>query len=274
MTEIAIRTEMEIAMIRQSSLLVGKTLGEVGKHIFPGANTLKLDTIAEEFIRDHGGIPAFKNYRSSTDAGPFPYTLCISLNEEVVHGMPSESRFLEEGDIVSVDCGVLMNGYYGDSAFTFPVGEVSPKKSRLLKVTREALEKGIEEVKEGNRLGDLSHAIQFHTESNGYSIVREMVGHGIGKELHEPPEVPNYGRKRSGLLLEAGMVLAIEPMVNMGKRRISLGKDRWTIFATDRQPSAHFEHTVAVRKDGCEVLSTFDLIDETILNGKAKANRG
>jgi methionyl aminopeptidase len=255
-----LKTEEEIELIRQSSLLVGKTLGEVSKLIEPGANTLKLDTTAEEFIRDHGGIPAFKDYRSGMDSDPFPFTLCVSVNEEVVHGMPGGAKHLEEGDIVAVDCGVYMNGYYGDCAYTFAVGEINSRKRRLMKVTEESLYKGLEQAVEGNHLGDISNAIQRHVELHGYSIVREMVGHGIGQNLHEPPEVPNYGRRKSGPLLKEGMVIAVEPMVNLGRRRIKVLKDGWTIVTSDGTPSAHYEHTIAIRKGKCEILSTHEYI--------------
>lgn len=261
-----LKDERAIELIRESSLLVGKTLGEVGKNVRPGANTLDLDRIAEEFIRDHGGIPAFKGYGGGADVSPFPFTLCISRNEEVVHGMAGKEKYLEDGDIVSIDCGVLMNGYYGDCAYTFLVGEVNAKKRRLCEVTRASLYKGLEMAVEGNTLGDVGHAIQYYVESHGYSIVQEMVGHGIGQNLHEPPEVPNYGRKRSGLKLVEGMTLAIEPMVNLGKRRIKVASDGWTIFTTDRMPSAHYEHTVVVRKDKCEILSTHEFITDQFEN--------
>ena len=261
MVGVEIKTAEEIELIRVSSLLVGKTLGEVSRLIEPGVNTLKLDSLAEEFIRDNNAIPAFKNYRSSLDDDPFPFTLCISVNEEVVHGMPGAGKNLNEGDIVSVDCGVLKNGYYGDSAYTFAVGEVASKRLRLMRVTREALYKGLEQIKEGNYLGDVSHAIQHHAESHGYSIVREMVGHGIGKNLHEPPEIPNYGRRKTGLELKRGMVFAIEPMVNLGQKRIKIGPDGWTVLASDGFPSAHYEHTVTVTKEGCDILSTFEYIE-------------
>ncbi|MDX2248642.1 MAG: type I methionyl aminopeptidase [Bacteroidia bacterium] len=251
----------EIELIRESSLLVGKTLGELRKHIKPGANTLKLDQIAEEFIRDHGGIPAFKGYDASFADYPFPYTLCISVNEEVVHGMPAANRLLREGDLVSIDCGVQMNGYFGDSAYTFAVGEVSSKKRRLMEVTRQSLYMGIEKAIEGNRVGDISNAVQRHAETYGYSVVREMVGHGVGKSLHEPPEVPNYGKRKTGALLKDGMVIAIEPMINMGKRFIKVAKDGWTVYTTDRLPSAHYEHCVVIRKDKAEILSTFEFIE-------------
>jgi methionyl aminopeptidase len=258
--EVTIKTEAEIDLIRESSLLVGKTLGEVSRWIQPGVCTFELDRIAEEFIRDHGGIPAFKNYQGSADAEPFPWTLCISVNEEVVHGMPGKDKFLQEGDIVSVDCGVLKNGYYGDSAYTFGVGNISSKKARLLKATEASLYKGLEQAIVGNHLGDISYAIQFHVETLGYSVVQEMVGHGIGTQLHEPPEIPNYGRRKSGLKLEEGMVFAIEPMINLGKRRIMHAEDGWTIKTVDGLPSAHFEHTIVIRKNQCEVLSSHDFI--------------
>jgi methionyl aminopeptidase len=258
--QVIIRTEEEIDLIRESSLLVGKTLGEVSKLIAPGANTLKLDTIAEEFIRDNGGIPAFKNYPGSSEAGPYPFSLCISRNEEVVHGMPHKDKYLLEGDIVTIDCGVKKNGFFGDSAYTFKVGEVSAKKSRLLKVTEESLYLGLKMAVDGGWLGDISQAIQSHVETHGYSVVREMVGHGIGTELHAPPEVPNYGRRRTGLKLQTGMVFAIEPMVNLGKRRIKTLDDGWTITTADLMPSAHFEHTIVVRAGKCEILSSHDFI--------------
>lgn len=260
--EVPIKTEEEIELIRQSSLLVAKTHGVVSKLIKPGANTLELDRVAEEFIRDNGGVPAFKNYRPSMDVTPFPFTLCISINEEVVHGMASSRKDLQDGDIVSLDCGVLMNGYYGDSAYTYPVGEVSAKKRKLLRVTKESLYKGLEKAVAGNRLGDISYAIQHHAQTHGFSIVREMVGHGVGKRLHEPPEIPNYGRKRTGIRLEEGMVFAIEPMINMGKKRIKFLDDGWTISTSDGYPSAHFEHTVAIREGKVDILSSFDFIVE------------
>ncbi|MEZ4772197.1 MAG: type I methionyl aminopeptidase [Bacteroidia bacterium] len=259
--QVTYKSVEEIELIRESSLLVGKTLGELKKHIIPGANTFKLDQIAEEFIRDHGGIPAFKDYSPSFGDSPFPYTLCVSVNEEVVHGMPGVNRLLKEGDLVSIDCGVLMNGYYGDSAYTFAVGEVSSKKRRLMEVTKQSLYMGIEKAIEGNRVGDISNAIQRHAETYGYSVVREMVGHGVGKNLHEPPEVPNYGKRKTGALLKDGMVIAIEPMINMGKRFIKIAKDGWTVFATDKLPSAHYEHCVVIRKNKAEILSTFEFIE-------------
>lgn len=259
--KVILKTQEEVELIKESSLLVGKTLGEVRKHVTPGVSTWELDKIAEEFIRDHGGVPAFKDYQPSFGDSPFPGTLCTSVNDVVVHGMPSQKRILEDGDIISIDCGVLMNEYYGDSAYTFPVGDISAKKRRLLQVTKESLYKGIEKAVAGNRLGDISNAIQRHVETFGYTVVREMVGHGLGKSLHEPPEVPNYGKKRTGLRLEEGMVLAIEPMINMGRRFIKVADDGWTILATDRKPSAHYEHSIVIRKNKAEILTTFDFIE-------------
>lgn len=252
------KTNEEIELIRQSSLIVSKTLAEVAKFIRPGVSTLRLDTIAEEFMVASGGKPAFKGYNG------FPNVLCISVNEEVVHGIPSV-RELEEGDIVSVDCGILKDGFFGDSAYTFAVGSVSEEVKKLLKVTKESLYKGIEQAIVGNRLGDISFAIQEHCESNGYSVVREMVGHGIGKNLHEEPEVPNYGKRGKGFLLKEGLVIAIEPMINMGKKDVRTAKDKWTIFAIDKLPSAHFEHTLAIRKNKTDILSGFELIEQAEL---------
>ncbi len=258
---ISLKTEEEIERIRESSLLVSKTLGQISKEIKPGISTLSLDKIAEEFIRDNGGIPAFKNYPGAKGAGPFPYTLCISLNEEVVHGMPGASKVLKEGDIVSVDCGVFMNGYFGDSAYTFGVGNIKPEYQNLLETTKESLQRGLDKAIEGNRIGDVGYAVQSFVEAKGFSVVREMVGHGIGTELHEPPEVPNYGKKGNGVLLKEGMVLALEPMINFGQKQIRLSRDGWTIYAADRLPSAHFEHTFVVRKQKAEVLSSFEFIE-------------
>jgi methionyl aminopeptidase len=256
-----LKTPEEIELIRQSSLLVSKALGELRKHIRPGVSTLELDQFAESYIRDHGGVPAFKNYSPSFSDTPFPYSLCISLNDEVVHGFPSAKRILKEGDIVSIDCGVQLNGYFGDSAYTFTVGEVSKDKQKLLEVTKQALYRGIEQAKAGGRMGDISFAIQTYAERHGFSIVREMVGHGLGKELHEAPEVPNYGRKNSGVKLQTGMVLAIEPMINMGKRFIQIAQDGWTVYATDRKPSAHFEHSIAIQNGSPLILTTFEFIE-------------
>ena len=251
------KTEEEIDLIRESSLLVAKTLAEIAGLIKPGITTQALDEIAEEFIRDNGGMPAFKGYNG------FPNTLCVSPNNQVVHGIPN-GRALKDGDILSVDCGVVMNGYYGDSAFTYEVGEVDVQIKQLLKVTKESLYKAIEMAVEGNRVGDIGYAVQKHAESFGYGVVRELVGHGVGKNLHESPEVPNYGRKGKGILLKEGLVIAIEPMINMGERGIMQHNDGWTITTLDNKPSAHFEHTIVVRKGKAEILSSFVEIEKKI----------
>ena len=249
-----LKTEEEIDLIRESSLLVGKTLGEVGKSIKPGVSLLELDRIAEEFIRDHKGVPGFKGYNG------FPGSLCISVNEAVVHGIPTAAT-LKDGDIISVDCGVKMNGYYGDSAYTFMVGEVGEEVKDLLKTTKESLYKGIEQAVAGKRVGDIAFAVQHHCEQKGYSVVRELVGHGLGKSLHEAPEVPNYGKRGKGVKLPENLVIAIEPMINMGRRDVKQLNDGWTIVTKDGKPSAHFEHTIVVRADRAEVLSTFEYIE-------------
>jgi methionyl aminopeptidase len=252
-----LKTDEEIALIRLSSLLVGKTLAEVARYIRPGVTTLELDRIAEEFIRDNGGVPSFKGYNG------FSGSLCISVNEQVVHGIPG-TRVLLDGDVVSVDCGVYMNGFHGDSAYTFEVGDVAPEIRKLLKVTKESLLLGIAQAVDGNRMGDLGSAVQTHAENHGYGVVRELVGHGLGRNLHEAPEVPNYGKKGSGVKLVEGMVLAIEPMINMGTKNVKQLRDGWTIVTADGKPSAHFEHDVVVRKGKAEVLSTFEFIEEVI----------
>jgi methionyl aminopeptidase len=254
------KTENEIELLRESSLLVGKTLAEVAKLIKPGVRTIRLDQVAEEFIRDNNAIPGFKGYNG------FPYTLCISVNENVVHGFPSD-RELKDGDIVSVDCGTIMNGFYGDSAYTFAVGEVKEEVLMLMKRTKESLYKGIENAIAGKRVGDIGYAIQSYVESFGYSVVRDLVGHGLGRNLHEKPEVPNFGRRGRGTKLNENLVIAIEPMINLGTKRVVQEKDGWTIRTADRQPSAHYEHDVVVRKGKAEILSTFDYIEE-VLNNK------
>ena len=254
-----LKTEEEIELIRESSLLVGKTLAEVAKLIEPGVSTAKLDAIAEEFIRDNGAIPGFKGLYDC------PSTLLTSVNSAVVHGLPSNEP-LKNGDIVSVDCGVLMNEFYGDVAYTFEVGEVSEEIKKLLQVTKESLANAINVAVAGNRVGDIGYAVQSTAEANGYGVVRELVGHGLGKNLHEEPQVPNYGRRGQGLKLKEGLVIAIEPMINMGKRHVKQGDDGWTIYAKDGLPSAHFEHDVVVRKGKAEVLSTHELIEEVIKN--------
>jgi methionyl aminopeptidase len=255
------KTEEEIELLRESSLLVGKTLAEVAKRIKPGIETIVLDKIAEEFIRDHGAEPGFKGYNG------FPYTLCVSVNEQVVHGFPGQQPLLE-GDIVSVDCGVFMNGFYGDSAYTFAVGEIDEEVRLLMERTKESLYKAIEVAVEGKRVGDIGYAVQTHVEQYGYSVVRDLVGHGLGRQLHEKPEVPNYGRRGTGVKLQEGMVLAIEPMVNLGTRSVIQLQDGWTISTADKKPSAHYEHDVAIRKGKAEVLSTFEYIEEVIKQNK------
>ncbi|MDX9941992.1 MAG: type I methionyl aminopeptidase [Bacteroidales bacterium] len=255
------KTNEEIELIRESSLLVAKTLAEVARLIKPGITTQRLDQMAEEFIRDHQASPGFKGYNG------FPFTLCISPNEVVVHGFPSK-RELKEGEILSVDCGVLKNGYYGDSAYTFAIGEISESLKRLLKVTHSGLYLGIEQAVEGNTLGDVSWAIQQHAEQAGFSVVRELVGHGVGRHLHEAPEVPNYGAKGKGLKFKEGLVIAIEPMINMGQRFVVQERDGWTIRTSDRKPSAHFEHTIAVRQGKADVLSSFQYIEEALMENQ------
>lgn len=252
---IYLKSKEEIELLRESNILVSKTLALVGQHIKAGVTTASLDAIAEEYILSQGAKPGFKGY------GGFPATLCISVNEQVVHGIPSEKTILKEGDIVSVDCGTIVNGFYGDSAYTFAVGEVSSERAKLLRITKEALYKGIEAARVGGRIGDISHAVQSHSESNGMSVVREMVGHAIGRNLHEEPQLPNYGRRGTGVILRPGMVLCIEPMINLGKRNIFFEKDGWTVRTADRQPSAHFELCMAITEQGIDVLSTFDYIE-------------
>ena len=251
------KSEDEIDLIRESSLLVAKTHAEISNLIKPGVTTLQLDKIAEEYIKDNGGLPAFKGYSG------FPNTLCASVNDQVVHGIPNNDP-LNDGDIISIDCGVLMNGYYGDSAYTYEVGEVSNTIKDLLTRTKESLYKGIEKAVSGNRLGDIGFAIQNYVEKFGYGVVREMVGHGIGKSLHEEPQVPNYGRKGNGIMLKEGLVIAIEPMINLGTKKIKQHSDGWTIITADKKCSAHFEHTVVVRKGRAEVLSSFEEIEKRI----------
>lgn len=249
------KTPAEIELLRASNQLVGKTLGEISKIIKPGVNTMTIDKLAKEFIMDNGAEPAFLGYNG------FPNSLCISINDMVVHGIPS-SYELRDGDIVSIDCGTLLNGYYGDSAYTFAIGEISSEVKRLLEVTKECLYLGIEQAVAGNRIGDIGYAVQGHAEVNGYSVVRELVGHGIGRKLHERPEVPNYGYRGKGIKMKKGLVIAIEPMINLGKKEIKECGDGWTIKTADGMPSAHFEHTVAIDKGKADILSTFEYIEE------------
>lgn len=257
---VRIKTDEEVELIRLSSLLVGRTLAEVAARVEPGVTTLELDAVAESFIRDHGAEPGFKGY------GGFPNTLCMSVNDAVVHGIPNDTP-LQNGDVVSVDCGVLMNEFYGDSAYTFEVGEVSAEVHALLEATKESLNLAIQQAVVGKRIGDIGHAVQQYAEGLGYGVVRELVGHGLGKELHEAPEVPNYGRRGIGPKLMDGMVLAIEPMINLGGREIGQDEDGWTIVTRDGKVSAHFEHDIVVRHEQADVLSSFKDIEE-VLNKK------
>src|SRR6056300_1306771 len=254
---IKIKSLEEIELMRESALIVSKTLGEIAKAIRPGITTLELDKLAEEFIRDHGAVPGFLGLYD------FPNTLCMSPNEQVVHGIPNNTP-LVEGDIISIDCGALKNGFYGDHAYTFEVGSVSPEIKKLLEVTKASLYKGIEAFKAGNRVGDVGFAIQNFTEKYGYGVVRELVGHGLGRKMHEDPEMPNYGKRGRGKKFVEGMVVAIEPMTNMGTHKIRQHADGWTITTLDNKPSAHFEHDVAIVNGKPELLSTFKYINKAL----------
>jgi len=252
-----LKTDEEIGLLRKSNLLVSKTLAMLASEIRPGITTLHLDTVAEEFIRDNGALPAFKGY------GGFPNTLCTSVNDEVVHGIPS-NYMLRDGDIISVDCGVILDGWYGDGAYTFPVGEIADGIKKLLEFTKLSLEEGVRAAIAGNRVGDISNAVQTMAESGGFSVVRELVGHGLGTKLHEPPEVPNYGRKGTGPKLEKGLVICIEPMINLGIKDTLQMRDGWTIKTADGKPSAHFEYAVAVDRGVADILTTFEFIEEVL----------
>ncbi|MDR6803320.1 methionyl aminopeptidase [Dyadobacter sp. BE34] len=256
---IYLKTEEEINLIKVSAQVLGKAHAEVATWVKPGVTTGKLDAVAEEYIRDNGGIPSFKGFNK------FPASLCISVNEVVVHGIPG-GYVLKEGDIVSIDCGVKLNGYHSDSAYTYPVGEVSKEVMNLLTATKKSLYKGIEQAVDGLRIGDIGHAVQSFVEDRGYTVVRELVGHGVGRDLHEAPEVPNYGKRGKGIRLREGMVLAIEPMINLGAKGVVQERDGWTIRTNDRKYSAHFEHTVVVRKGKAEILTTFDYIEKVTAN--------
>jgi methionyl aminopeptidase len=249
------KTKEDLALMKESAEILSRTHGEIAREIQPGVSTNRLDKIAEEYINDNGGIPSFKGYNG------FPYTLCISLNENVVHGFPSEIE-LKEGDIVSIDCGVFFKGFHSDCAYTYPIGNVSKEKEELLKVTKESLYKGIEQAVAGNRIGDIGFAVQHYVEGFGYTVVRELVGHGLGRDLHEAPEVPNYGKRGRGSKILPGLVIAIEPMINLGRKNIVQESDGWTIRTADRMPSAHFEHTVAVLEDKTEILTTHKYLEE------------
>jgi methionyl aminopeptidase len=262
MSKINYKSVEEIELIRESSLLVSKTLGEIAKVIKPGVTTIELNKLAETYIRDNGGVPAFLNYHG------FPYSLCISLNDQIVHGFPGK-YVLVDGDLVSVDCGVILNKYYGDSAYTFAIGEVSDTVKTLMRVTKECLDLGVEKAVVGMRIGDIGSAVQEHAEKHGFGVVKELVGHGVGVRLHEKPEVPNYGKRGSGIKLEEGMVIAIEPMINAGRAGVKFWDDGWTVSTIDGKPSAHYEHTVAVNKGKVDILSTFSYVDNVL---KEKGN--
>ncbi|MBR6655333.1 MAG: type I methionyl aminopeptidase [Alistipes sp.] len=255
---IYLKTEEEIELLRENNLLVSKTIAEVGRHIKPGVTTKQLDKIADDFIRSHGATPAFLGYQG------YPASITVSVNEQVVHGIPSDNIVIKEGDIVSVDVGTFMKGFVGDSAYTFAVGEVADDVRQLLEVTKEALYRGTAQAKVGNRVGDISAAVQDYAESFGYGVVRELEGHGLGRRMHEEPGVPNYGLRGRGPLLKEGMVICIEPMITMGSRAIVFERDGWTVRTRDRKPAAHYEFAVAIRKDGPDVLTDFSIIENSL----------
>ena len=255
---IYLKTEEEIELLRENNLLVSKTIAEVGRHLKPGVTTKQLDKIADDFIRSHGATPAFLGYQG------YPASITVSVNEQVVHGIPSDKVVIKEGDIVSVDIGTFMKGFVGDSAYTFAVGEVSDEARRLMEVTKEALYRGTAAAKAGNRVGDISAAVQDYAESFGYGVVRELEGHGLGRKMHEDPGVPNYGLRGRGPLLKEGMVICIEPMITMGNRAVVFERDGWTVRTRDRKPAAHYEFAVAIRKDGPDVLTDFGIIENSL----------
>ena len=260
---IFLKTEEEIELMRAANLLVGSTLGELSKHIRPGVSTAYLDKIADTYIRDHGAVPTFKGFPNPYGS-PFPASICTSVNACVVHGIPREDQILQDGDIISIDCGTLLEGFNGDSAYTFPVGEISAELRDLLLTTKASLYAGIAQAVHGKRVGDIGQAVQDYCEEKGYGVVRELTGHGIGRAMHEDPQVPNYGKNGNGAMLRSGMCIAIEPMITMGKRQIWLSSDRWSIVTRDCKPAAHYEHTVAIRNGKADILSTFAEIEKTI----------
>ena len=260
---IYLKTEEEITLMRAANRLVGSTLGELAKHIKPGVSTAELNRIADTFIRDHGAVPTFLGFPNPY--GPeFPASICTSVNECVVHGVPSDKQILKEGDIISIDCGTLLDGFNGDSAYTFPVGEISDDVRKLLRTTKESLYLGIEQAVHGNHIGDIGSAVQESCEAQGYGVVRELCGHGIGKKMHEDPQVPNYGRRGNGTKLKAGMCIAIEPMITQGDRKIWLMPDKWSVHTRDKKYAAHYEHTIAICKGKAEILSSFEEIEKTV----------
>ena len=249
------KTDAEVALMKEAAVLVSKTLSEVAKMLKPGVTTLQIDKLCNEFVRDHKAVPSFLNYNG------YPFTVCASVNEVVVHGFPNET-LLKEGDIVSIDMGVILNGWHGDHAYTFILGEVSDAVMQLVRVTKESLYKGIEKAIVGNRLGDICYAIQEHTEKKyGYGVVRELVGHGLGRSLHEDPQVPNYGKRGNGPMLKENLVLAIEPMINLGTKDVVTESDGWTVRTKDRKPSVHFEHDVCIKKNKALILSDYSIIE-------------
>ena len=260
---IFLKTEEEIELMRAANQLVGRTLGELAKHIKPGVSTAELNKIADTFIRDHGATPTFLGFPNPY-GGPFPASICTSVNECVVHGVPREDQILKEGDVISIDCGTLLNGYNGDSAYTFPVGEISDDVRQLLRTTKESLYKAIEVAVHGSHVGDIGQTVQDYCESRGYGIVRELTGHGIGKSMHEDPQVPNYGKRGNGPKLKETMCVAIEPMITQGDRKIWLLPDKWSVVTRDNKFAAHYEHTIAIRKGKSEILSSFDEIESIV----------
>jgi methionyl aminopeptidase len=257
-----LKTDEEVELLRKANLLVGKTLAELAKAIQPGVTTRQLDAIADTFIRDNGAIPTFKGF-PNPNGSPFPASICTSVNHQVVHGVPNDIP-LKEGDIVSIDCGTKLDGYCGDSCYTFAVGEISKEVQDFLTTTKEALYKGIEQAVVGHRLGDISYAVQRHCESHGYGVVREFVGHGIGRDMHEDPQVPNYGKRGNGILLKNGLCIAIEPMITMGVKDVYMQEDHWGIITRDKKPAAHYEHSVCVRKGKADILSSFEEIEKVL----------
>ena len=260
---IFLKTEEEIELMRAANQLVGRTLGELAKHIKPGVSTAELNKIADTFIRDHGATPTFLGFPNPY-GGPFPASICTSVNECVVHGVPREDQILKEGDVISVDCGTLLNGYNGDSAYTFPVGEISDDVRQLLRTTKESLYKAIEVAVHGSHVGDIGQTVQDYCESRGYGVVRELTGHGIGKSMHEDPQVPNYGKRGNGPKLKETMCIAIEPMITQGDRKIWLLPDKWSVVTRDNKFAAHYEHTIVIRKGKSEILSSFDEIESIV----------
>jgi len=261
--QIFLKTEDEIELMRQANALIAKTFALLAQYIKPGVTTLQLDRIAEEFIRDNGAIPSFKNF-PNPGGTPFPGSICASVNDVVVHGVPDDKTVLKDGDIISVDCGTILNGFNGDSCYTYCVGEVSEEVKTLMRTTKESLYLGIEKAVAGNHLGDIGSAIQDYCESKGYGVVRELVGHGIGREMHEDPQVPNYGKRGNGVRLKEGMCIAIEPMITMGDRHIGIMPDGWTVKTLDGKPAAHFEHSIAIRKGKAEILSSFEEVESIV----------